>query len=72
MYNKGIIDSLEQISELPEQVNYALCGVKGETMNLHHIIADHFPKWNLCTVIDDNYTVNIKGIRLESLKISLI
>lgn len=68
LYNKGIIDSLKQISELPEQVNYALWGVKGETMNLHHIIADHFPKWNLCTVIDEYYTGEYEGYKIKKSK----
>lgn len=68
IYNRGIIDSLSQISGLSEQVKYALWGLKGETMNLHHVITDHFPNWNLSTVIDEYYTGEYEGYSIKTSK----
>lgn len=52
-YNRGVIDSLNRIEGAAGKVKYALWGMRGETMNLHHVISDHFPNWRLEAVIDE-------------------
>ncbi|MGG3284357.1 polysaccharide pyruvyl transferase family protein [Paenibacillus solani] len=53
VYNKEVINSLKQIASNTESVKYAIWGMRAETMNLHHVISDHFPNWKLSAVIDE-------------------
>lgn len=68
VYNKAIINSLKQIPNLPEHVKYALWGLRAETMNLHHVISDHFPNWELSAVLDEYCAGEYEGYSILTTK----
>lgn len=67
-YNKHMLESLHQVAGKTEPLKYALWGLRGETMNMHHIIEDHFPGWTLQAVIDEYSTGEYEGFSIQTSK----
>ncbi|HZG80349.1 MAG TPA: polysaccharide pyruvyl transferase family protein [Brevibacillus sp.] len=68
VYNKDLLESLNRIAEKSQPMKYALWGLRGETMNLHHIIEDYFPDWNMMAVIDEYSTGKYEGFPILTSK----
>ncbi|WP_042195549.1 polysaccharide pyruvyl transferase family protein [Paenibacillus camerounensis] len=66
MYNKDLIDSLSKINNnnKMKHLKYALWGLRADTLNLHHVIEDYMPDWELAAVIDQNSSGFYEGYKI--------